>query len=257
MIKKSKITSSNRWKLLLTSLILFGVILGADPNPMGTVKDAITLFADKGVIFPPRLIAFIVFTLMVIFANKFICSWGCQFGTLQDLIFELAKGKKREKPLLKPKKLSFALTNSIRIISLVVLAALAFAIGMDIVGIIDPFKIFHPTMIGIAAGIFIFLILALSTFIYRPWCHLFCPFGLTGWLAENFSFNRIQIKTDKCTKCRACTQACPSLAMDAILDGKNIKPDCFSCARCIEVCPENAICFGKKIKTESSEISNV
>jgi hypothetical protein len=53
---KRPITSGLRKGLLFFSLTIFGVILGSDPSPMGTVKDAIVLFAKKGVIFPPRLI---------------------------------------------------------------------------------------------------------------------------------------------------------------------------------------------------------
>jgi hypothetical protein len=87
LMRKGQITARRRKGLLLTAVVLFGVILGSDPSPMGTVKDAIVLFGAKGVIFPPRLIAFGVFLLMVIVANKFICSWGCQLGMLQDLIF--------------------------------------------------------------------------------------------------------------------------------------------------------------------------
>ncbi len=60
---------------------------------MGTIKDAIALFGAKGVIFPPRMIALTVFLLLVVLANKFICAWGCQVGTLQDLIFRLNRNK--------------------------------------------------------------------------------------------------------------------------------------------------------------------
>jgi len=69
----------------MAAVCVFGIIPGSDPSPMGTVKDAIVLLDLKGMIFPPRLIAFGIFLLMVILANKYICSWGCRFGTLQDL----------------------------------------------------------------------------------------------------------------------------------------------------------------------------
>jgi hypothetical protein len=73
--------------LYLAAVAVFGVILGSDPGPMGTVKDAIVLFGAKRVVFPPRMVALTLFLLMVLLANKFICAWGCQAGTLQDLIF--------------------------------------------------------------------------------------------------------------------------------------------------------------------------
>ena len=61
---------------------------------MGTVKDAIALYGAQGVIFPPRLIALTLFLIMVLLANKFICSWGFHLGTLQDLIFRLNRKPK-------------------------------------------------------------------------------------------------------------------------------------------------------------------
>lgn len=38
---------------------------------MSTVKDMISSYAIKGIIFPPRLIALLVFLLVVFLANKF------------------------------------------------------------------------------------------------------------------------------------------------------------------------------------------
>jgi hypothetical protein len=61
LMRKGLVTARNRKGLLLASAILFGVILGSDPSPMGTVKDAVVLFGARGVLFPPRLIAFGVF----------------------------------------------------------------------------------------------------------------------------------------------------------------------------------------------------
>jgi polyferredoxin len=131
-----------------------------------------------------------------------------------------------------------------------VLILVAFIWAADIIGEIDPFKIFKPQVIGIAGGLFIGLILVLSLFVYRPWCHFFCPFGLVGWLVEKVSFFKIKVDYDKCISCRACSKACPSTVMDAILKQDRVIPDCFSCGTCIETCPVNAISFdcGKRQK---------
>ena len=72
LMRRGKITHGLRKGLYLAALVLFGVLLGADPGPMGTVKDAIVLYGEKGVIFPPRMIALVLFLLMVVLANKFI-----------------------------------------------------------------------------------------------------------------------------------------------------------------------------------------
>ena len=250
LIRKGRITARNRKWIYMAAVGLFGVILGSDPSPMGTVKDAIVLFGSKGVIFPPRLIAFGIFLLMVVLANKFICSWGCQLGTLQDLIFRFNRDRKDNKGLFGQVKIPFIVSNSIRILFFFVLILVAFIRAGDIIGAIDPFKIFKPQVIGIVGGLFIGLILVLSLFIYRPWCHFFCPFGLVGWLGEKVSFFNIKVDYDKCISCRACSKACPSTVMDAILKQDRIIPDCFSCGTCMETCPVKAISFerGKRQK---------
>ncbi len=250
LFRKGKITARNRKWIYMAAVVMFGILLGSDPSPMGTVKDAIVLFGSKRVIFPPRIIAFSIFLLMVVLANKFICSWGCQFGTLQDLIFRLNRDPKDRKGLFGQIKIPFIISNSIRIFFFLLLTFVAFIWATDIVEVIDPFKIFKPQVIGIEGGLFIGLILVLSLFVYRPWCHFFCPFGLVGWLAEKISIFKVKVDYDKCISCEACSKACPSTVMDAILKQNRIIPDCFSCGTCIETCPADAISFecGKREK---------
>jgi polyferredoxin len=250
LLKKGKITARNRKWIYIAAVGVFGIILGSDPSPMGTVKDAIVLLGSKGGIFPPRLIAFGIFLLMVILANKFICSWGCQIGTLQDLIFRLNRDKKDKTGLFTQVKIPFVISNSVRVLFFLLLTFVAFVWSMDIVELIDPFKIFKPHVISMAGGLFIALIMFLGLFVYRPWCHFFCPFGLIGWLAEKISVFKIKVDYDKCISCEACSKACPSTVMDAILKRNKIIPDCFSCGTCIESCPADAITFasGKRQK---------
>jgi ferredoxin len=250
LLRKGKVGAKNRKWLYIAALGIFGIILGSDPSPMGTVKDAVVLFGSKGVVFPPRLIAFGIFIMMVVLANKFICSWGCQLGTLQDFIFRLNRNSKDTKGLIGQIKVSFMITNSIRVIFFLLLVTAAFIWATDIVEPIDPFKVFKPQAIGIAGGLFISLILIASLFVYRPWCHFFCPFGLFGWFVEKISIFKIKVDYDKCISCMACSKACPSTVMETILKQDKIIPDCFSCGTCLETCPVNAISFthGKRGK---------
>jgi len=257
LLRKGKINSSNRKWIYAAAVVVFGIALGSDPSPMGTVKDAIVLLGSKRLIFPPRLIAFCIFLLMVVLANKFICSWGCQIGTLQDLVFRFNRDSQDRKGLFGQIKIPFIISNSIRIIFFLALIVAAFFWAIDIVEPVDPFKIFKPHVIGLAGGIFLGLVLVISLFVYRPWCHFFCPFGLVGWLAEKISIFKIKVDYNKCISCQACSKACPSTVMDAILKQNKIIPDCFSCGNCIEVCPVKAISFttGKRDKPPEDKFS--
>ena len=242
MMKKKKVKTVNRKWFYFIAVIIFGVILSADPSPMGTIKDNFALFGFYHVLFPPRLVALALMLLMVILANKFICSWGCQLGTLQDLIFRINKSK-NGKPVITQVKIPFIITNSIRIIFFIIFAAIALIWAFDIIEPVDLFKIFKPATLGIIGIIFAAIIFSLSLVVYRPWCHFFCPFGLIGWIAEKISITKIKVDYDKCIACGSCIKNCPSTVMEAIIKKKKTIPDCFSCASCIESCPVDAISF--------------
>ena len=243
LMKRKAVTPKTRKGLLLGAVLLFGVALGADPSPMGTVKDAVVLWGTDRIIFPPRMIALALFLATVVLANKFICSWGCQIGTLQELIFRLNRNTKDTRGVLPQYKLPFAFTNTVRVLFFAALTAAAFAWAVDIVHPIDPFVLYKPAMLGVAGIGFIAVVLVSSLFIYRPWCTLLCPFGLVGWLFEKISVNKIKVDYDTCIGCKACAKACPSVIMEAILLRHRTIPDCFSCGTCMEACPTDSISF--------------
>lgn len=245
-LTKGQLNRRTRKWYYLSAVVVFGVALGSDPSPMGTVKDAIVLLAKNGVVFPPRIIALALFLLSVVLANKAICSWGCQLGVLQDLVFRLNRNPADTAGVMKQVKVPFAISNGIRIAFFLAFTTIAFILGLDIIEYVDPFKTFNPAHLGIAGAITVGVLLVASLFVYRPWCHFACPFGLVSWLLERFSLNRIRVNESACTMCGACERACPTDVMGAILHKKKVIPDCFSCGTCTEVCPTKAITFGRK-----------
>lgn len=243
-LKRGKVTPRLRKIFLLTAIVLFGVILGSDPSPMGTVKDTIVLLGKSHIIFPPRVIALTVMLVFgVILANKFLCAWGCQLGTLQDFIFRLNRDANDRRGILPQFKIPFRISNAIRIAVLVAIAIVAFGWAIDFVGLIDPFKLYNPAALGISGIIFLAVLLIASLFVYRPWCHLCCPFGLVGWLAEKVSRAKITVDYTTCIACETCANVCPSTVMNAILKQDQTIPDCFACGNCMEVCPTKSIRF--------------
>ncbi|MCJ7772518.1 MAG: 4Fe-4S binding protein [Desulfobacterales bacterium] len=251
ILRKREISQTLRKSLLFISILVFGVVLGSDPSPMGTVKDAIHLYANAQVIFPPRMLALAIFLFIVFLANKYICAWGCQAGTLQDLIFRTNQTSKHTTIIGRQIKLPFFFTNTVRFTFLVVFTIAAFLWGIDIIEPIDPFKIYKPLFLGIIGSGFVGILLLLSLFIYRPWCHLFCPFGLTGWLVEKISRVKISVDYETCIACQKCASSCPSTVMEAILKRhKKTIPDCFACYTCRQVCPTDSIRFSTRKRTQ-------
>jgi polyferredoxin len=248
--RKRPMTAGARKWLLAAAVGIFGVVMGSDPGPMGTVKDAIHLYATSGAIFPPRMIALTVFLIMVLLANKYICAWGCQAGTLQDLVFRINQNDKQKAVIGKQIKLPFALTNSIRLVFFVAVILAALLWGLDIIDPVDPFKMYKPAHLGLIGGVFMGLLQLAGLFVYRPWCHLFCPFGLIGWVVEKISRVRISVDYETCIACRKCAGACPSTVMEAILTReKKTIPDCFACYTCRDICPTGSIQFSKRKRT--------
>ena len=249
LLRRGKVTPMLRKYLLLAAFLLTGVLLGPEPNQMSTVKDIISAFAIKGIIFLPRLIALSVFLLVVVLANKFICAWGCQFGTLQDFIFRLNRKSNDKEAVFKQYKVPFSVSNSIRIVFFAVFILIAFMWSIDIIELVNPFGIYNPAVLSTIGIAFIAMLLIGSLFIYRPWCHFFCPFGLVGWVVEKFSFYKIKVNYDTCIACGDCSKACPSDVMEAILKQDRVTPDCFSCGSCINACPTKSIEFNKGQRT--------
>ena len=247
---RRKVSSTIRNTALFISVLIFGVIMGSDPSPMGTVKDAIHLYGSAGAIFPPRMIALAIFLVIVFVANKYICAWGCQFGVLQDLIFRLNQTAKRKAVIGQQIKVPFVFSNGIRAAFLSIFTVVAFTWGADIIEPFDPFKIYKPVYFTLTGVILVWILFIMSLFIYRPWCHFLCPFGLVGWLVEKASRIRISVDYKTCIACQKCATACPSTVMAAILkqDKKTI-PDCFACYTCRDVCPTESISFSARKRT--------
>jgi Pyruvate/2-oxoacid:ferredoxin oxidoreductase delta subunit len=226
---------------LMASICVAGFILGKSPNPMEGVvkvfKSMVGLYPDPWI----KVGAFLFFILLAVVGNKLICGWACPFGALQELIYSIPiLGKlKRHKP-------PFLLTNTIRGVFFIIVLMVLFGVlggkrGMVLYHYINPFNLFELTFETVSIPVTIGVAGALAFILYRPFCQFVCPFGLVSWLVERVSLYKVRIDRKACTNCGACVRACPSVAAKNRVDGKHLPADCFSCARCLNVCPVDAI----------------
>ncbi len=229
---------------IAASLAVTGFWLGKSPNPMESVskiaKAAVGMY-DHSLSF---ILAFGFFCLLAVVGNKIICGWGCAFGVLEELLFELPLGQKVKK--LRKKQLPFKVTNTVRIVLFVLFILVITAIvgakkGMVIYHYVNPFNLFdfEFAVISIALSITLFSIAAI--FIYRPFCQFVCPFGVISWVLERLSLTKVTVDREACTECRVCVSACPLEAMKGRLDHYKAPADCFSCARCLRSCDFDAL----------------
>ena len=236
---------------LLVAVLVCGFLLGKSPNPMeGTVK----VFKSMVGLYPSvtdKILALIFFVVLAVIGNKLICGWACPFGALQELIYSLPILRK-----VKQWKAPFWLTNTITAGLFSVMLLFLFGIvggrkGFVIYHYLNPFNLFNLDFDHWLITVTVVASLTLAVVMYRPFCHLICPFGFVSWLAERFSLTRVQVDQEKCTACGACIATCPTeAAKDRVLD-KPFAADCFSCARCLNTCPQDAIRYGSVFSKSS------
>ena len=229
---------------LLAVVLVCGFVLGKSPNPMeGTVK----VFKSMVGLYPSiisKVLALIFFVVLAIIGNKLICGWACPFGALQELVYSLGILRK-----MKRWKAPFWLMNTIRGGLFCVALLFLFGIvggkkGFVIYHYLNPFNLFNLDFDHWLILVTVVVSLALAFFTYRPFCHLICPFGFVSWIAEQVSLTRVNIDHEKCTDCGLFIKACPTEAAKCRVSDKLFGADCFSCARCLNVCPQDAIRYG-------------
>ncbi len=230
--------------VLTISVLVAGFYFGKSPNPMESIvkvfKSLVGLYPDPAV----KVMAFLFFAALAVAGSKIVCGWACPFGALQELIYSipLFRRAKRRKP-------PFAVTNAIRIVLFLLALLFLFGVvgggkGFVLYHYINPFNLFNMDLEGTGVLMTVILALAGSFFMYRPFCQLVCPFGLVSWILEGVSITRVRIDRGLCTRCGACTRACPLPAAADRVQGRKMPADCFSCGRCLNVCPEDAIRYG-------------
>ncbi len=230
--------------VLVLAATVCGFALGKSPNPM---EGAVKLFKGMVGLQPSMLavvVAFIFFIALAVVGNKLVCGWACPFGALQELIFSLPILKR-----VKRKKIPFVASNLIRGGLFALMLLLLFGVvggnkGFVVYHFMNPFNLFDLQFETPTILLTVVLALGLSLVTYRPYCQLICPFGFVSWLAERFSIARVRVNRDRCNGCGACAVACPLPAAKHMVEGKMFGADCYSCARCLRVCPEEALSYG-------------
>lgn len=206
---------------------------------------------------------FYVLGLLMLFGTllgRLVCGLLCPFGLVQDLIHKIPAPKWKV-----PKRID----RSARFFKYAILLGFVIILPAFVVtktGITPPYFCKYicpagtlgggiPQMIsnsllrslaGLLFGwkmIVLFVILAVSVFIHRPFCRYLCPLGAFYSLFNHFSFYQMKLENDKCVGCKKCERSCPM----SVEVTKNINSrECIRCRKCIEICPTKAISALKK-----------
>lgn len=266
LLRKKNILRIRRYWLILTFTV-FGIILGASPNPMEAFVRLHKLI--KGIPGNPIILvtlSFTIFTLTSLFGSRMFCSWGCPLGALQESLHNIPVFERFKKN----HKFSFSASIAVRITVYLIFFLLLFDIlninqggpGSVFYHHFNLFKVFDPYELASFTLLLVPAFFLVSVFIFRPFCHTIYPFGLWAWFSEKAALYKVKkVNPSACVDCRMCEKACPTDAMKAIGEDKKsfFRPDCWSCGRCIAACPNSVLEFAKttrKITREKEIMQN-
>lgn len=193
----------------------------------------------------PLLFIFWIFITItaLIWGRGVFCGWVCPYGAMTELLFKISNRlgiRSYELPDRWHLKLRY-----LRYAILVVLVPVFLwdSILGEKLAEVEPFKSTFLVPAWERSGLFFswwLLLIALSIFMYRPFCRYVCPLG--GGLAILSSFRLSGPRRRRfCTSCKICTRSCEPRAIR--VDGSIDPRECLSCMECEsnyrneEVCP--------------------
>ena len=222
--------------------------------PLGSLQDSLIGSNTR--------LPYYVFGIIILYGflfGRWICSFLCPFGLIQDLIYKI------KTPKVKKNRVTRVLAK----LRYVILALFVFALPLIYMtremiipafckyicpaGVVEGSVglLSHPenenlfSSLGplftwkVCLGV---AILVLCVFIYRFFCRFLCPLGAIYGLFNRISLVGVKLDEKSCTECGLCEAKC-KIDIKRVGDG-----NCIFCGECIDVCPTGAISWkGPKI----------
>ena len=235
LLTNRKLKNKGRWRwaiLTVSSLIFYFVF----PKicPLATLQAL--FFQKENIVY--QITPFLFFLLPLLIApiwGRIFCGFLCPIGFIQEIIFSL-----REKLGIKKNFSLPSFLNFLPLLILILTAAFSLVQHRLTFCSLDPFSVFFERKINIPLSALLATVLAVSFFVFRPFCRLICPYGAVISLLSRFSIFGLGANRKKCSQCHLCQKICPT---KAIKDGKVNTQNCFSCFRCQKNCPQKAISY--------------
>ncbi len=231
------------WKILqgnLSSSSLFGVIPMSDPYAV------LQMVAAGAVVASDLLIGVgVVVVFYFLIGGRAFCSWVCPINMVTDSANYLRRVFDIDRAQLQKQPISRNARYWILVMSLIVSAFM----GIAAFEFISPISMFHRGIVfGIGFGWAAILIIFLfDLFVLKNgWCGHICPLGGFYSLLGKFSFIRVHHSEENCTLCMKCKVVCPEKQVLHMIGKESIpvlSGECTNCARCIEVCDDDALRF--------------
>lgn len=188
----------------------------------------------------PGLMEFTITIVFTILIGRFFCGWFCAFGTFNDWVHIISK--KVFKINFKISEQLDSMLKYVKYIILFYILILVFTGGNTINGS-SPWDAFaqitnfSTVLSSLTIGFILLVLITLGDiFVERFFCRYLCPLGAVFSLVSRMSILKINKPSDKCGKCRMCTNNC-SMGLKLYRVNSVRGGECINCLKCIETCP--------------------
>ena len=234
------------WKILegnLSASLLLGVIPMSDPYAV------VQMMVAGAVVASDLLVgAAVVLLFYAVIGGRAFCSWVCPINMISDAAAMLRKRFDIDRAQLEREPIKRTMRYWVLGTSIVV----SIFMGIAAFEFVSPIAMVHRGIVfGLGFGwaaiamIFIFDLFVLK----HGWCGHICPLGAFYSLVGRWSVVRVHHNEQNCTLCMECKTVCPEKQV-LFMIGKESLPvtsgECTNCARCIEVCNDDALSFSIK-----------
>lgn len=165
-------------------------------------------------------------------AGSIFCGLVCPLGTLSGALYRAPLKKLAVKARPRLRSLSYM---SLILLLYISYEAVRILLGSPITGLWSFFITFRGGLTALSVSALLIL-LAMSVFIYRPWCRFVCPFGAALRLFNRFSLLSLRIDASRCVGCNPCTSSCP-----LGLTGATSQEECIRCLTCYSTCRNRGV----------------
>ena len=193
---------------------------------------------------PAGLVLFTLILLLAFTMRRGFCSWVCPVGTLSEFA-HLAGRRLFTRNLRMPKPLDSAL-RSIKylLLSLFVILICSMSVEDLRTFIHSPYnricdiKMYAMFAQPSATTLSVVAILGLLSLLFKNFvCRYLCPYGALLGLVSIASPTAVRREAALCTRCEACSRACPSGI--AVHTRPTVhSPECTACYGCVTACPQ-------------------
>ncbi|MFK5937551.1 MAG: quinol dehydrogenase ferredoxin subunit NapH [Sulfurimonas sp.] len=234
----------------LSSSLLFKMIPMSDPYA------ALQMLAAGATLAMDLIFGVFLITLFyMLIGGRAFCSWVCPINMVTDA----ANFVRRKLEFNRLQGVKFPVNRNMRYWVLALSLVISAFMGVAAFEFVSPISMIHRGVVfGMGFGWSVVVIIFLfDLFVLKDgWCGHVCPLGGFYSLIGRFSLIRVLHNEENCTLCMKCKTVCPEHQVLHMIGKESLSVtsgECTNCARCIEVCDDDALEFSLRKLAENNK----